>query len=304
MKDTATAKPFIKWVGGKTKLIPKLANIIASNFNSKIPHYVEPFIGGGALFFWLKSNNIIANSVISDINPDLILTYKTIQNHVFELIESLNKLETKFLALNPVEQEAMFYNVRKEHNALKNIKSEDDIDHAIKKSSTFIFLNKTCFNGLYRQNNSGEFNVPFGKYKKPVICDHNNLIACNKLLENVLILCGDFTATESLITSDSLVYLDPPYKPLTQTSSFTKYHVGDFNDDDQIRLANFYKDIDKIGAKIILSNSDPSSVDSQNTFFDDLYEQFNITRVEVSRNISANASGRKCVTELIIKNIK
>lgn len=299
------AKPFIKWVGGKTQLIPQLSKIISEICPESVTNYVEPFIGGGALFFWLKSQNKIQHAVISDINSDLILTYNIIKYSILELINKLSELQVQYLSSDTETREIMFYNIRSMYNHDKdvvdysNYLSYSSICHA----AHFIFLNKTCFNGLYRQNSSGKFNVPCGKYKKPVICDTENLLNCSDLLQDVQIVCGDFESTKKFITKDTLVYLDPPYKPITKTSSFTKYHGGDFNDDDQIRLARYYEEIDQCGAKIILSNSDPSSVDSENRFFDDLYRKFDILRVNVTRTVSAAASSRKSVTELIIKNV-
>ena len=220
------------------------------------------------------------------------------------MIIELSILQEKYLSLGDLDKELMYYDMRDSYNNLSNLLLYSDVTshEAIVRASQFIFLNKTCFNGLYRQNNSGKFNVPFGKYKKPNICDVLNLSNCSKLLTGVTICCNDFALTKSFIKRNTLVYLDPPYKPISKTSSFTKYHGKDFDDTDQIRLARYYKEIDGLGAKIILSNSDPASVDIENRFFDDLYHQFDILRVNVTRTVSAAANSRKSVTELIIKN--
>ena len=174
---SSNAKPFVKWVGGKTQLIPQLSKIITDIFPYKIDNYVEPFIGGGALFFWLKSLGKIENAVISDINQDLILTYIIVQQQVQELIIELSILQEKYLSLGDLDKELMYYDMRDSYNNLSNLLLYSDVTshEAIVRASQFIFLNKTCFNGLYRQNNSGKFNVPFGKYKKPNICDVLNL---------------------------------------------------------------------------------------------------------------------------------
>ncbi|RTL01600.1 MAG: DNA adenine methylase [Proteobacteria bacterium] len=299
------AKPFIKWVGGKTQLIPQLSQIILEICPEPVVNYVEPFIGGGALFFWLKSHNRIQNAVISDINTDLILTYNIIKYSVLDLIDTLSSLQIQYSSMEFEDRELMFYDIRNQYNDQQSIVDYNSYfcTKSITRAAQFIFLNKTCFNGLYRQNSSGKFNVPFGKYKKPVICDTHNLLNCSDLLQDVQIICGDFELTRKFITKDTLVYLDPPYKPISKTSSFTKYHGADFDDGDQIRLAHYYEEIDSYGAKIILSNSDPSSVDIENRFFDNLYHRFDILRVSVTRTVSAAASSRKAVTELIIKNV-
>lgn len=304
--DSIVARPFIKWVGGKTQLLPELTKVIESMYDfAPIDKYVEPFIGGGALFFWLCSHKQIKSAVISDINEDLILAYKTVQHHHHELIKSLQVLETQYFASeSEALRELMFYEIRKLYNQEKIEFNYGHVDTelAVSRVAKFIFLNKTCFNGLYRQNSKGQFNVPFGRYKTPKICDSANLVACSKVLSGVEILCGDFELSEAFINKHCLIYLDPPYKPITKTASFTKYHRGDFNDCDQVRLANYYKRIDQLGARIMLSNSDPSSEDSGNKFFDDLYSAFDILRVNVTRTVSAAAASRKSVKELIIKN--
>ncbi len=301
------ATPFVKWVGGKTKLIPQLSSVIDGiNKSHLVLNYIEPFIGGGALYFYLYSTGKIRHAVINDVNEDLILCYKTVRQFVRPLIHELSRYEQEYLAADIESREVMFYKVREEYNQQK-----EDFDYIspnihnwVARASKFIFLNKTCFNGLYRQNSKGCFNVPFGRYATPRICDQTNLVACSVALQHANILCGDFETTESLIDNNSLVYLDPPYKPLNKTSSFTKYHKGDFNDLDQIRLAEYYRRIDKRGARIILSNSDPKSVDDDNDFFDELYHDYEISRVSVSRTISAASSSRGKVQELIIKNVR
>ncbi len=304
---TKTAKPFVKWVGGKTQLLPHLTKIVDTIYlNNQIDSYVEPFIGGGALFFWLCSNKQVKSAIISDVNEDLILTYRVVQQFTKKLINQLALLEQQYVAANDEHREIMYYEIRKQYNLEKTQINYEKLvtNWSVNRASKFIFLNKTCFNGLYRQNSKGQFNVPFGRYKTPKICDADNLINCAATLKNVNILCGDFKSTEKYVVKNSLVYLDPPYKPITKTASFTKYHKDDFGDDDQIRLADYYKRIDELGAKIILSNSDPMSVNSNNSFFDDLYSNFDISRVDVLRAVSAAAASRKVVKELIIKNFE
>jgi DNA adenine methylase len=303
MKDIS--KPFVKWVGGKTQLLPHLSKIIQSIYpTGDIDSYVEPFIGGGALFFWLKSFMNINLAVIADINEDLVLAYEVVQQYPSSLINNLRQLEQNYQELNSTEREVMYYDIRRTFNIDKV-----DFNYSLKepkkwsiRAAYLIFLNKTCFNGLFRQNSKGEFNVPFGKYKNPKICDEQNIINCSNALKGVKIVCGDFESTEKYMVENSLIYLDPPYKPISSTSSFTKYHKNDFNDAQQMRLARYCHRIDLLGAKIILSNSDPSSADNHNNFFDELYKNFDIDRVNVMRMVSARASSRSKVKELIIKN--
>lgn len=303
---TSVVKPFIKWVGGKTQILPHLMPLIGKIFAEyDIKNYVEPFIGGGALFFLLSTSHEVNSAVISDINEDLILVYKTVQNFVSDLIEQLKILEHEYLSSDLLEREMMFYNIRASYN-LQKIDFDYQLfscDPFVNRSSKFIFLNKTCFNGLYRENRSGSFNVPFGKYRKPNICDVQNLMNCSIALQNVQIICGDFESTEAYVNSNTMVYLDPPYKPITLTSNFTKYHKDGFDDQDQIRLANYYKRVDAIGAKVILSNSDPVIDANGNGFFEHLYAGFDISKINVMRNVAAASSNRKQVKELIVNNL-
>ncbi|MBY0380012.1 MAG: DNA adenine methylase [Burkholderiales bacterium] len=305
MEKNKVAKPFVKWAGGKTQLLPKLMDIINQNYiNKEIKQYIEPFIGGGALFFLLYSQNKIKSAILSDINQDLILVYTTVQKYVQSLITQLQLLVDEYYKSDIESQEYMFYSIRKSYNLERldfNYIGEEAHDF-VDRATKFIFLNRTCFNGLFRQNNKGEFNVPFGKYKKPKICDTDNLIACSIALQDAQIICGDFESSLQYICKNSLIYLDPPYKPISKTSSFTKYHKDNFDDNDQIRLANYIKSVDKLGANIILSNSDPK-VANNNDFFDQLYKEFNITRVEAMRNIGSSSNSRVYVKELLINNL-
>ena len=172
----------------------------------------------------------------------------------------------------------------------------------VKRASYLIFLNKTCFNGLFRQNKKGQFNVPHGRYKNPNICDSENIMEVNKALKNTEVLCGDFTETEDFIKKNSLVYFDPPYRPLNSTSSFTGYFKEGFDDYDQQRLAAFFKSMDTKGAYLILSNSDPRNHNEYDDFFDKLYEGYNIERVKANRHINCDGNKRGQINELIIRN--
>lgn len=290
-------KPFIKWAGGKTQLLGQIDQVIPDNFKTENFTYVEPFLGGGAvLFHILNYYPNLEKAVVNDINTDLIGTYKTIKNNVIELIEVLENYQSEYYTLlTNDELKKEFYYCK------RNLFNQRRVSE-IEQSALFIFLNKTCFNGLFRVNKKNEFNVPIGSYKKPLICDKNNLLKVNKLLQKVEFLNGDFEDTIKYTNTNSLFYFDPPYKPLNETSSFNSYAKDEFNDNEQIRLANFCETLDTIGHTWILSNSDVKGKNPNDNFFDDLYEKFNINRVLAKRNINANASKRGQLTELLITN--
>lgn len=291
------AKPFVKWVGGKTQLLDEVKKSLPAGlckYNNFT--YIEPFVGGGAVLFWiLQEYPNINRAIINDINKELICTYKVIKNNVYELISRLESLQTQYTSLNTDERKSFFINIRH----LFNTKRNSDIDTA----SLFIFLNRTCFNGLYRVNSKGEFNVPHGKYTNPKICDKDNLIAVSKLLQRVEILCGDFAATEEYASDTTLYYIDPPYKPLSETSSFTAYAKEGFNDSEQIRLRDFCSRITQKNAIFIASNSDPREENTGESFFEQIYYQFKIRRVTANRLINANPNNRGLVSEIMISNI-
>ena len=294
-----SAKPFIKWAGGKTQLLSEIESLIPLEFKLSSFTYIEPFVGGGAFLFWLLQRfPQIESAIINDINSDLINSYKIIKKNVDELISVLKELETEYhvLADNQIKRKEYYYSKRD----LFNKRISDDITQA----ALFIFLNKTCFNGLYRVNAKNEFNVPIGSYNKPLICDENNLRAVNKLLERVTILNEDFEQTLKYANGNALFYLDPPYKPLSETSSFNSYTEFNFNDNEQKRLAKFCEKVDALGFLWILSNSDVKGKNPDDNFFDDLYKNFIIKRVYARRSINANPLKRGELTELLITNIQ
>jgi len=296
-KNTTQAKPFIKWVGGKTQLISSIEQALPRELH-KIPEltYIEPFVGGGAMLFWMLNNlKNISKAVINDINPDLTTAYQTIRDNAGELILELKIIEKEYKSLQSEESRKDFFLMQREKF---NTKRLNDVEN----TALFIFLNRTCFNGLYRVNSSGLFNVPFGKYTNPTICDENTILADCEVLQKVEILTGDFEQTIYHATENSLFYFDPPYKPLNQTSSFTSYAKEEFNDYEQIRLKEFCDRLDEQGYMWILSNSDVKSNDPSNNFFDDLYTQYKINRVWASRSINANPEKRGKLTELLITN--
>ena len=290
------AKPFIKWAGGKTQLLGELAKTIQKPKNEKFT-YIEPFIGGGAALFWVLENfPNMGKAIINDINTDLITTYKTIKTSVNELITVLNNWEIEYHKFKELPEERKVYYYEK--RTLFNSRETDNITH----SALFIFLNRTCFNGLYRVNRKNGFNVPIGSYKTPMICDIDNLKAVNKVLQKVEILNGDFSKTLKYAQGETIFYFDPPYKPLNETSSFNSYAKDEFNDNEQIRLKQFCDQLDTLGYKWILSNSDVKGKNSEDNFFDDLFEKYNISRVMARRNINANGKKRGQLTELLITN--
>ncbi|MEL7669913.1 DNA adenine methylase [Methanobacterium sp.] len=300
-----SAKPFLKWAGGKTQLLDEFDKRLPSKIKGSkfIETYIEPFIGGGAMFFFLKRKYDIKKSFIFDINPELIIAYKVIQGDYKALIDRLSEIKHKHLQKSEDMRKEYYYQIRDKYNKqIENFNYSSFNDEWIERAAYLIFLNKTCFNGLFRQNRKGEFNVPFGRYKNPSIYDEENIIKVNKALKNTEIFCGDFTSSSEYIQKDSFVYLDPPYRPLNRTSSFTSYSKDGFFDEDQVRLSMFFEQMDKQGTYLMLSNSDPKNKDINDHFFDDLYKNYNINRIPAKRHINSDASKRGKINELIITN--
>ena len=291
------AKPFVKWVGGKTQLLEEVKKSLPKNLKNRTGvTYVEPFIGGGAVMFWiLQEYPNIERAIINDINAELICTYRVVKQNITSLIEELEKIQSEYLPLDTNARKEYFNIKRKTFNSRKI----SDIETA----ALFIFLNRTCFNGLYRVNSKGEFNVPHGKYANPRICDRENLLAASKVLQKVEILCGDFAQTEQYAGPDTIFYFDPPYKPITETSSFTSYAKDGFNDEEQIRLRDFCTRIARHNSQFVASNSDPKEEDKKETFFDVIYQQFTIKRVSAARMINSNPNGRGAISEIMISNV-
>ena len=287
-----TAKPFIKWAGGKTQLLHEIDSAIPEKLKYSNFTYIEPFVGGGAVLFWiLQKYPNIKKAIINDINTDLINSYRTIKENVEKVIIVLRNWEKEYHLLSdkPEEKKEYYYLKRKLFNSRKS--------DLITQTALFIFLNRTCFNGLYRVNKKNEFNVPIGSYKKPMICDEENLRAVSQVLKKVTILNGDFENTLKYAENNTLFYFDPPYKPLSKTSSFNSYSKIEFDDNEQTRLAKFCEKIDFLGYQWVLSNSDV-----KNDFFDKLYAKFNIKRVLAKRYINSNPNKRGELTELLITN--
>ncbi len=277
---SSAPKPFVKWAGGKRQLLP----IITKHVPQKFERYFEPFLGGGAVFFNLAHTRRNAKWFVSDLNSDLVLSYVTIRDRVKELISALESHSEDYFK----NQSSYYYKIR-----------ESEPKGQIEKVSRLLFLNKTCFNGLYRVNSKGKFNVPLGKYVHPNIVSKENLIAVSEILQSkdIYIKCQDFEGAIKNTTEGDFVYLDPPYQPVNETSNFTSYTSGNFDYKDQERLHTKFKALDKKGTKILLSNSKSEEII-------DLYKEFadNIIEINANRFINSVSQKRTGHTELLIKN--
>jgi len=257
--------------------------------------YVEPFVGSGAVLFWMLNNfPKMEKTVINDINSDLINTYKVITSKPKELISILKDVQSDYHSFQDKEEEKKKYYYRKRD--LYNSRNTDKVTQA----GLFIFLNRTCFNGLYRVNKSNLFNVPMGSYKMPTICDEQNILAVNAALQNVEILNCDFEKTLPYASEKSFFYLDPPYKPLSATSNFNSYAESEFGDKEQIRLKDFCIDLHERRSRWLLSNSDVQ----HDNFFYKIYKDFNIKQVKAKRIINSKSEKRGELDELMITNYK
>lgn len=291
-------KPFLKWAGGKSQLLKEIEQYYPFS-DGFITKYAEPFVGGGAVLFDILSKYDLQEVYISDINSELINTYRVICDNVDALIEMLYTMQNDFIPLDTDNRKTYYLKKRERFNDLKvNIKESISIE----KAALMIFLNKTCFNGLYRVNKKGLFNVPMGSYKNPMICDENNLRAVSGKLQKVTIVCGDYREASDFIDKNTFVYFDPPYRPISDTASFTAYTANLFDDNAQIELAKFVDLINNRGAKIVVSNSDPKNSNIEDDFFDNIYSFYNIKRVNATRMINCNSEARGKIKELIISN--
>ena len=295
--DKYPAKPFVKWVGGKTQLLDDIKKTLPRNLSQiNDMTYIEPFVGGGAVLFWiLQEYPNIARAIINDVNEELICTYRIIKSGVEKLILELTRIQTEYLALDDAARKDYYLSQRERYN----IKNKSDLETA----ALFIFLNRSCFNGLYRVNSKGKFNVPHGRYANPKICDAETLRADSAILQRVEILCGDFAQTGKYADDNALFYFDPPYRPLTDTSAFTSYAKNGFDDAEQTRLRDFCEQIATQKSLFVASNSDPQNVDNEDDFFDHLYKRFSIKRVSAARMINSKGNGRGAISEIMISNV-
>ncbi|MCL2388206.1 MAG: DNA adenine methylase [Defluviitaleaceae bacterium] len=296
-KPLQIAKPFVKWAGGKGQLLNEIRKKYPAELGGRISKYAEPFIGGGAVLFDVLNNFEISEVYISDINRELIHTYLTIRDNVDGLIQQLSDYESVYLPASTENRKATYYEKREQFNRLKK-----GNEFPLEIAALFIFLNRTCFNGLYRVNAKGGFNVPQGSYKNPCICDVENLLAVSQKLQNIIIMCGDYKKASDFIDNKTFAYFDPPYRPLSPTASFTAYAQDGFCDIAQVELASFIDDMSSRGAYIVASNSDPKNIDEQDNFFDILYAAHKISRIQASRAINSNGAKRGKVNELLIVN--
>lgn len=296
--DEKKVKPFLKWAGGKGQLIAEIEKYYPFS-DGKITKYVEPFVGGGAVLFDILGKYELEEIYISDINAELINTYCIIRDDIDELISMLKVMQSEFVPLDTEHRKAYYLCKRERFNDLK-VNGSESIN--IEKAALMIFLNKTCFNGLFRVNKKGLFNVPMGAYKNPMICDESNLRAVSEKLQNVTIVCGDYRKSADFIDENTFVYFDPPYRPITDTASFTAYTEILFNDDEQVELAHFVELMHRKGAKVVVSNSDPKNSNTDDDFFDNIYSSYKIKRVEATRMINCNSEARGKIKELLISN--
>jgi DNA adenine methylase len=302
---SSTVRPFLKWAGGKTQLLEQLrANYPAGLDSGSITRYVESFLGGGAVFLDVLQRSSVGEAFLFDINPELIVAYTAVQRDPQGLIDRLAGYRRQYLEQDDTGRSEFFYGRREHYNAQKSTIDFDTFSPAwVERTADLIFLNKTCYNGLFRVNSLGHFNVPFGRYVKPEIFDAGNIRAVSQLLQRATIRRGGFETCRDVVDDRTFVYFDPPYRPISATSSFTSYAADRFGDEEQRRLRDFFADLNTdIGARLMLSNSDPKNNDPSDHFFDDLYAGFNIRRVAASRMINSVAGGRGKITEILVTN--
>lgn len=299
MTDSHQPKPFVKWAGGKGHLLGQLQLLFPDNFASmENVSYVEPFVGGGAMLFYiLYRYKNVKRVVINDINTDLITCYRIIKDDPIPLIKELKKLEKKYWSLQMEEQKELYYEIRNKYNSRKY--------SSLKLAAFFLFLNHTCFNGLYRVNSKSEFNVPCGKYNHPAICNEETILADHELLKGVEIeiLNGDYKLVKDSINSQdyTFVYLDPPYMPISVTSYFKQYSSSPFEEKEQEELEEFCKVLGDMNCHVMLSNSDCKN-ECGESYFESLYSRFNIDRIYARRYINAHTNKRDKLSEIVIRN--
>lgn len=298
------AKPFLKWAGGKGQLLQKFRDLYPQSLkDNKIKNYYEPFLGSGAVYFDIAQNYKIEKAWLYDINPELVLTYQVVQKDAAKLIDFLYRYEKEYLKLTNTKREKYFYDQRTNYNLQRfNVDYDKYAATWIARAAQLIFLNRTCFNGLYRVNAKGDFNTPAGTYDNPTICDEYNLLAVAKVLENATIKRADFRQIKRDLKKNSFVYFDPPYRPISKTASFKAYSKNEFGDKEQTELATLFATIDKSGEYVMLSNSDPKNNNPDDNFFDDLYSAYKLIRIPARRMINSDASKRGNINEIVVTN--
>lgn len=301
-KIDQAARPFLKWAGGKRQLLKQIESRFPKNL-CEYDTYIEPFVGGGAVLFHVLSNYDFSNVIAYDINPELILVYRMVKRSAEDVIRCLRELDEKYPAADKgTERKRFYYDVRNDWNSnlsrFRTLKKREKI----KRVSQTIFLNRTCFNGLFRVNSKGEFNVPIGSHTNPKILDEENIRKVSASIQHVKFYNWDYSRIRYKITGRTFVYFDPPYRPLPGSPSFTTYSKSGFNDENQRKLARICDELSSTGTQFLLSNSDPKNSDLTDTFFDLLYSKFVIERVEARRNINSVGKDRGTITELLVRN--
>jgi len=297
-------KPFLKWVGGKGQLVQRFSRFYPGELTTgQIENYYEPFLGGGAVFFNIASNHKLKSAKLYDINDELILTYQVVQKDVDKLMYFLERYRDYYLNLSYDKRKQYYYEVRTNYNLQKfNTDYNKYSENWIPRAAQVIFLNKTCYNGLFRVNSKGGFNSPAGDYKNPMIFDRENLANASKLLSYAEIINADFKDFSVDEFEKSFIYFDPPYRPISSTANFTSYSKYEFKDVEQKQLASLYKRLDRKGARLMLSNSDPKNIDPDDNFFDILYKDYNIIRIPTRRAVNSVGTSRGEINEIVVTN--
>lgn len=298
------AGPFLKWAGGKSQLLDQIQAYLPTELvDGKLTRYLEPFVGSGAVFFKVLQSFAIEECLLADANPELILVYRTVKQDVEALIARLAEIEDHYLGLDEENRRDFYYRMRAEFNAQRpNFQYSKYEPRWVERAAIILFLNRTGYNGLFRVNSKGEFNVPMGRYAKPRILDAGNLRRAYQLLQKVNLRSCDFEEVGDFVDRRTMVYFDPPYRPISQTAHFTSYSQVIFDDDQQLRLAAFYRRMHDEGGKLMLSNSDPKNNDPGDDFFERAYAGFRIERLLARRNINSDAGKRGAISELLIMN--
>lgn len=293
-------KPFIKWAGGKYRLFEQLQPKLPKELdNGSIRSYYEPFLGGGGMFFKLIQQCKFDSIYLSDLNEELIIAYQVVRSNVQELLDYLDQYKKKYDKLNEKDKELYYYEMRTAYNVQRfNINFKKYSELWVPRAAQMIFLNKTCYNGLFRQNLKGEFNVPFGKNYNIQIIDSGNLLNVSDILKGVNIECCDFSLTCNRVNDNSFVYFDPPYNPVSKTANFTNYCKNDFSKNDQLRLSKLFKKLDMKGAKLMLSNS----YMSDDNIIGEIYKNYSSSYIYSQRTMPSVISKRGKIKELLITN--
>jgi DNA adenine methylase len=296
--------PILKWAGGKTQLLPTLANHYPPELSrGLVDTYIEPFIGGGAVFFDITNTFRYKHAVLLDVNPELVIVYNSVKSDVGRVIQALEELEREYISRTGDGRATFFYQMRDLFNGgieqARRTAGRSAVDP--ERTALTIFLNRTCFNGLFRVNRHGSFNVPHGRYTQPSILMKERLNAASSALQRATIIQGDFELSARFISGMTFIYYDPPYRPVSNTSHFTSYAKEAFDDAEQIRLSQSYRHLSDQGVQQLLSNSDPTNY-IEDPFFDELYRGFSIYRIEARRMINSNSSRRGALREILVRN--